>query len=181
MIFQFNIHSSIRSDSFNLMPTWLLFGFFSMKWINLVQKIIWVDTEWNFHKLNKLLPFHFRLISNVYRVISFDFDSVIIPNVPINKDFIIDCSFLASWTWFLERWISNEYFRFIIYSRICDMRMARRSWDNFLVWLSRVLICDGFVEKFNSCQDMLDSEFLLDLLNQLGWSLISFAIGLAVD
>ena len=87
----------------------------------------------------------------------------------------------ADMIWFLERWISNEYFRFIIYSRIYDMRMARRSWDNFLVWLSRVLICDGFVEKFNSCQDMLDSEFLLDLLNQLGWSLISFAIGLAVD
>ena len=83
--------------------------------------------------------------------------------------------------WFLERWISNEYFRFIIYSRICDMRMARRSWDNFLVWLSRVLICDGFVEKFNSCQDMLDSEFLLDLLNQLGCPLISFAMGFSVD
>ena len=87
----------------------------------------------------------------------------------------------ADMIWFLERWISNEYFRFIIYSRIRDMRMARRSWDNFLVWLSRVLICDGFVEKFNSCQDMLDSEFLLDLLNQLGCPLISFAIGLAVD
>ena len=87
----------------------------------------------------------------------------------------------ADMIWFLERWISNEYFRFIIYSRIYDMRMARRSWDNFLVWLSRVLICDGFVEKFNSCQDMLDSEFLLDLLNQLGCSLISFAMGLAVD
>ena len=28
---------------------------------------------------------------------------------------------------------------------------------------------------------MLDSEFLLDLLNQLGCSLISFAMGLAVD